>query len=94
MTRLPIRVRLALGFALAMAIVLSAVGVFVYQRVGNELLASVDQTLASQSKDQLSHEHVDTEHLLGYLTSGGLLGQLALLDGLPSSASAHLQRPL
>jgi len=40
------------------------------------------------------HEHVDTEHLLGYLTSGGLLGQLALLDGLPSSASAHLQRPL
>jgi signal transduction histidine kinase len=44
-----------------MAIVLSGVGVFVYERVGNGLLASVDQTLASQSKDELSHEHIDTD---------------------------------
>jgi two-component system OmpR family sensor kinase len=61
LSRFPIRLRLTLGFALAMAIVLTGVGVFVYHRVGNELLASVDQTLASQSKDELSHEHVDTD---------------------------------
>jgi two-component system OmpR family sensor kinase len=60
-SRLPIRLRLTLGFALAMAIVLSGVGVFVYQRVGNELLASVDQTLAGQSKDELSGEPIDAD---------------------------------
>jgi len=49
---------------------------------------------SSKAKSGLRLEHLDTEHLLGYMTSGWLLGQLALLDGLPSSASAHLQRPL
>ena len=42
MTRLPIRVRLTLGFAAAMAVVLTAVGVFVYDRVAKELLGTVD----------------------------------------------------
>jgi acetaldehyde dehydrogenase/alcohol dehydrogenase len=37
------------------------------------------------------HEHVDTERVLGYLTSGWLLGELALLDGLPRSASAFAE---
>jgi signal transduction histidine kinase len=44
-----------------MAVVLAAVGGFVYQRVGNGLLASVDQTLAGQSKDELSHERTDAD---------------------------------
>lgn len=35
--------------------------------------------------------HVDTERVLGYLTAGSLLGELALLDGLPRSASAFAQ---
>ncbi len=61
MSGLPIRVRLTLGFALAMAVVLAGVGLFVYQRVGNELLASVNQTLAAQSKDELSHERTDAD---------------------------------
>ena len=61
MNRLPIRVRLTLGFAAAMAVVLAAVGTFVYQRVGNELLASVDQTLVAQSKEALSHSRVDVD---------------------------------
>jgi signal transduction histidine kinase len=59
--RLPIRVRLTLGFAAAMAVVLAGVGVFVYQRVGNELLTTVDQTLAAQSKEALSHARVDVD---------------------------------
>jgi signal transduction histidine kinase len=88
-TRLPIRVRLALGFALAMAIVLSAVGVFVYQRVGNELLASVDQTLASQSKDQLSHEHVDTD-----AAGGATLAQVVRADGSIEKSQPSFLPPL
>ena len=37
------------------------------------------------------HEHVDTERVLGYLTPGWLLGELAVLDGLPRSASAFAE---
>jgi signal transduction histidine kinase len=54
MTRLPIRVRLTLAFAAAMAVVLSAIGAFVYQRVGSELLSSVDQTLKLQAAEAAS----------------------------------------
>jgi acetaldehyde dehydrogenase/alcohol dehydrogenase len=35
-----------------------------------------------------SQEHVDTERVLGYLTPGWLLGEMALLDDMPRSASA------
>ena len=45
MSALPIRVRLTLAFALAMAVVLAALGVLVYLRVGDALLSSVDQSL-------------------------------------------------
>jgi two-component system, OmpR family, sensor kinase len=58
---IPIRLRLTLGFALAMAIVLAAVGLFVYHRVGNELLATVDQTLSAQAKDELGAHRVDAD---------------------------------
>jgi heavy metal sensor kinase len=45
MSRIPIRVRLALGFALAMAIVLVAVGALLYVRLGSSLLEQVDDNL-------------------------------------------------
>ena len=45
MSRLPIRVRLTLPFALAMAVVLAVMGLVVYVRVGDALLASIDQSL-------------------------------------------------
>src|SRR5207245_414407 len=60
-SRLPIRVRLTLGFAAAMAVVLAAVGIFVYQRVANELLASVDQTLRAQAGEEIGTRHVDAD---------------------------------
>lgn len=89
MTRLPIRVRLTLGFALAMAIVLAAVGLFVYERVGNELLASVDQTLASQSRDELSHEHVDTD-----AAGGATLAQVIAANGIVQRSEPNNLLPL
>jgi signal transduction histidine kinase len=60
-TRLPIRLRLTLSFALAMAIVLAVVGLFVYRRVANELLGTVDQTLVSQAREELELGHVDAD---------------------------------
>ena len=51
MSSLPIRVRLTLPFAFAMALVLVATGAFVYVRVGQALLTSVDQTLRAQAAE-------------------------------------------
>ena len=48
MTRIPIRLRLTLPFALAVAVVLAAMGAFIYLRVGGELLSSVDANLSAQ----------------------------------------------
>ena len=61
MTQLPIRIRLTLGFALVMALVLAAVGLFVYQRVSNELLAGIDQTLVAQAREEMAAGHVDAD---------------------------------
>jgi signal transduction histidine kinase len=70
-SRLPIRVRLTLGFAVAMAAVLAAVGLFVYQRVANELLGTVDQTLVAQANEESDGGRVDAD------TGGGAtLGQI------------------
>jgi two-component system OmpR family sensor kinase len=52
---LPIRVRLTLAFAIVMAIVLAGMGVFVYVRVGNALLTSVDQSLMAQAREAVGH---------------------------------------
>ena len=49
MNRIPIRVRLTLPFALAMAVVLAALGAFVYVRVSSTLLRSADQTLLAKA---------------------------------------------
>jgi signal transduction histidine kinase len=38
-----------------MAVVLAGMGLFVYQRVGDSLLASVDQTLRSQASEAVAH---------------------------------------
>ena len=49
--RLPIRIRLTLPFALAMAVVLAALGAFVYVRVSSTLLRSTDQNLLAQATE-------------------------------------------
>ena len=50
MRRLPIRLRLTLVFALVMAVVLSAVGAFLYVRLGATLDERVDESLTSRSE--------------------------------------------
>jgi two-component system OmpR family sensor kinase len=51
MSRLPLRLRLTLAFAVAMAVVLGAMALFVYLRVGNALLTSIDQDLRAASAE-------------------------------------------
>jgi signal transduction histidine kinase len=46
--RLPLRVRLVAGFALAMAVLLTAAGAFVYWRVAADLDRGLDRTIAEQ----------------------------------------------
>ena len=51
MSRVPIRVRVAAAFAVAMALVLSATGLFVYARLGDDLAAALDQDLRLRASD-------------------------------------------
>ncbi len=61
MSSVPIRIRLTLSFGVAMALVLAAVGLFVYKRVGNELLNTVDASLVAQSREEIHSGSVDTD---------------------------------
>lgn len=49
MSRLSLRLRLTLVFALAMAVVLAGVGAFLYVRLGDSLLEQVDESLAARA---------------------------------------------
>lgn len=43
---------------------------------------------------ELEREHVDTDTVLGFIGAGSILGELALLDGLPRSVTAYAETPL
>lgn len=82
MSRLPIRLRLTLAFGLVMAIVLAAMGVFVYLRVGAALLGTVDQTLRSQSREAVSNVDRGERALTDRDVAGGTtLAQLLTPSG-------------
>lgn len=51
MRRVPIRLRVAAAFAVAMALVLAATGAFVYERLGSDLNHSLDQDLRVRAED-------------------------------------------
>src|SRR5262245_42324364 len=51
MSRLPIRVRLTLAFAVAMAVVLAAIGALVYVRLQSSLDGEVDSGLQARATD-------------------------------------------
>jgi signal transduction histidine kinase len=61
-----------------MAVVLAGVGLFVYERVANELLGNVDQTLLAQIEEEAHSGHVDADTGSGptLAQSFGLHGQL------------------
>jgi two-component system, OmpR family, sensor kinase len=51
MTRIPIRLRVTLAFTLVMAVLLAALGWFVYARFDNELSEQIDQSLRTHGDD-------------------------------------------
>ena len=51
LARLPIRLRVTLAFAVAMAIVLAATGLFLYLRLGSALDRTIDQSLRARAID-------------------------------------------
>ena len=78
MSRLPIRLRLTLAFTAVMAVVLAAMSFFVYARVDDALLASVDQSLQTQTLDVA---HLDRGRLDLDSAAGGGIAQVVRPDG-------------
>jgi two-component system, OmpR family, sensor kinase len=54
-SRLPIRTRVTLAFAVVMAVLLAGLGVFIYERFRSELDDSIDEGLRSRA-DQVTHQ--------------------------------------
>ncbi len=82
MSSLPIRIRLTLPFALAMSGVLVAMGVFVYFRVSNALLATIDTNLHAQMSESEGHLRDGGKELLDQDTAAGpTVGQLLSAKG-------------
>jgi signal transduction histidine kinase len=86
MSRIPIRLRLTLPFAAAMALVLAAIGVFVYVRVGSALLASVDTSLHAQLTEA-THNADEGRHLVDPDASEGPFLSAVARDGRVTEAS-------
>jgi two-component system, OmpR family, sensor kinase len=95
MSRLPIRWRLTLAFAVAMAVVLAVMGAFVYVRLGDALMTSIDQTLRSQAADAIVSARTGTSPLIDADVGGGTtLAQVVRPDGTLVRSSRSGLAPL
>ncbi len=79
MSRVPIRLRVTLAFTAAMALVLVAVGLFVYLRLENELEASVDRDVPGRETAMSEREESFDEALDNLATLLLIGGPAALL---------------
>ncbi len=86
MNRIPIRIRLTLPFALGMAIVLAALGGFVYLRVGSTLLRTTDQNLLAQATEATLRLDRGRPALDRDAGSGVSIAQVLGEDGSPVSS--------
>jgi two-component system, OmpR family, sensor kinase len=78
MSRIPIRLRVTLAFALVSAVVLAALGYFVYARFDSELSEQIDQSLRTHGDD------------IAALVAGGQLGENSKLLGREESSAQVL----
>jgi len=92
--RLPIRLRLTLAFALAMAGVLAALSVLVYVRVGQALLSSVDQTLHAQAHEAVTHKPKERGIVDTDASAGPTLAQIVDRQGSPTRSTPATLVPL
>ncbi len=92
--RLPIRVRLALPFALVMAAVLAATGFLIYRRVGTTLLSSIDQGLRGQAVEATTRAK-HGQRVVDRDSPGGVsVGQVLGSDGALLSSTPAGLRPI
>lgn len=94
MSRLSIRIRLTLVFALAMAVVIAAMGTFLYLRLDSSLVRSVDRSLTAQLNEAV-HRSSEPRGLVDRDSSA--LAQLISANGrvvrsTPPSAHPLLSR--
>ena len=87
MSRVPIRWRLALAFAIAMAVVLEALGAFVYVRLENSLTDGLDETLELRAAQTGSPIDVYRKPLDEWVA--GFVGDAVLVRGLARGAAAE-----
>lgn len=107
MSRLPIRVRVTLVFALAMALVLGGAGLFIYLRLDAQLSESIDVSLRSRAGDVSALLEASTSGLGGsdspvidpeesfaqVLTQDGrVVDSTPNLEGTPVLTAAELER--
>ena len=81
MSRLPIRVRLTLAFALAMAVVLAATGAFLYFRLGSSLDETIDEGLRARAAELTPLVQNNPTLLRGSAAGDESFGQVLLPDG-------------
>ena len=81
MSRVPIRLRLTLPFAVVMAAVLTAMGVVIYARVGSALLGTVDASLDAQVGEAVAHARVGRPLLDQDVSEGPAVAQVQLASG-------------
>jgi two-component system, OmpR family, sensor kinase len=94
MSRLPIRVRVTVAFAVAMAAVLGGTAAFVYLRLGSHLATALDRELRVRAQD-LAPLAVDPRARLPesrFIEHGESYAQVLTLDGRVVKATAPLGR--
>ena len=81
MRRLPIRVRLTLAFALAMAVVLAVTGAFLYYRLGSSLGETIDEGLRARAAELAPLVQNNPTLLRESAAGDESFGQVLLPDG-------------
>jgi two-component system OmpR family sensor kinase len=94
MKALPIRVKLTLPYALGMALVVAAMGFFIYLRVGSDLLSSVDQALGAQLAEARHHATDRGRILDPDVNEGPTIGEVELANGSTFNATPSTLAPL
>src|SRR5919204_2749616 len=95
MKQLPIRLRVAAAFAVAMALVLAGTGLFVYARLGDDLSRALDQDLRLRAHDlsalvRSGHGSLAREGASRLVEPGESFAQLVGPDGRVRDATPQL----
>src|SRR5215475_8098448 len=95
-TRLPIRLRLTIIFAASMAAVVAGLGVFVYARMGADLLSTVDAGLRSRAELLAADLQQDDPALVNVeptlIESDEVFAQIADASGRTIQSSSRISR--